>query len=77
MNTKFLATLTAMLLATGLSQPVTNAQASQLFVTSMLNDALVQRSSKSPVLNKVPSAPPDRGAPGGRRGGASRVHLHL
>lgn len=73
MNTKFLATLTAMLLATGLSPPVTNAQASQLLATP---DALVQRSSKSPVLNKVPSAPPERGAPGGRRGGA-RVHLHL
>lgn len=75
MNAKFFATLTAMVLATGLSQPVTNAQAPQLLVPSMLNDVLVQRSPKSPTLqlNEVPSAPPDRGAPGGRRGGAGRA----
>ncbi len=72
MNTKYFVALTAMVLATGLSPPITNDQVPQLVLTSMFNEVLVQRYPKSPSLqiDAVPS-PPERGAPGGRRGGAS------
>jgi hypothetical protein len=75
MNTKYFLALTAMVLATGLSPPLTNAQAPQLVLTSMFNEVLVQRYPKSPSLqiDAVPPPPPERGAPGGRRGGASRA----
>lgn len=72
MNTRYFLALTAMVLATGLSPPLTKAQAPQLVLTSMFNEVLVQRYPKSPSLqiDAVPS-PPERGAPGGRREGAS------
>jgi len=73
MNTKYFVALTAMVLATGLNQPVTNAQAPQLSMNSVFNHVLVQHSPKNLniQIDEVPSLPPERGAPGGRRGGAS------
>ncbi len=74
MNARDLTALTTIILATQLSQPVAHAQASQLVLNSMLNDVLVQRSSKSPILEVDLVAPlPNRGAPDNRSGGASHA----
>lgn len=77
MNAKYFALLTAIVVATGFSQPVTHVQAPQLVVASMFNNVLVERSPKTPSrqIGQVP--PPDRGAPGGRSEGASRSKRHL
>lgn len=74
MKTRDFTTLTTIILATQLSQPVAHAQASQLVLNSMLNDVLVQRSPKSPNLQVDLVAPlPNRGAPDNRSGGASHA----
>lgn len=74
MNARDFTTLTTIVLTTALSQPVAHAQASQLVLNSMLNNVLVQRSSKSPNLQVDLVAPlPNRGAPDNRSGGASHA----
>lgn len=74
MNARDLTALTTIVLTTALSQPVAQVQASQLLLNSMLNDVLVQRSSKSPNLKVDLVAPlPNRGAPDNRSGGASHA----
>lgn len=79
MNAKYFAILTTIVLATGLSQSVTPAQVSPLVSTSSFNEVIVQRSPKSSCLqiDLVAPPPPDRGAPGGRSGGASRAAPRL
>jgi hypothetical protein len=75
MNAKYFATLTAIILATGLSLPVTQAQASQIVLTKTFNAVLVQPSLKSPSLSKdTASPPPIRGAPRDRAGAGTRSH---
>jgi hypothetical protein len=78
MNAKYFAALTAIVLATGLSLPVTHAQASQIVLISMFNDVLVQDSPKSLSLSKETAAPPPpvNGAPRERTGAGSRYHNH-
>lgn len=73
MNAKYFAALSAIILAMGLSQPVTHAQTQESVLTSMLNDVLVQRSPNRQRQQKAsePPSPPDRGAPSGRKGGAT------
>jgi hypothetical protein len=72
MNVKYFAALTAIVLATELSQPLTHAQASQAVLTSMFNDVLVQRSPLNPSLSRnSDSPPPDNGAPSDRTGGGT------
>jgi len=72
MNTRYLAALITIILATGLNQPVTQAQSSQLVLNSMFNDVLVQRSPLSPILQTATEpSPTDRGAPSDRKGAAS------
>lgn len=74
MKTRDFTTLTTIVLTTALSQPVAHAQVPQLVLNSMLNDVLVQRSSKSPNLQVDLVAPlPNRGAPDNRSGGASHA----
>jgi hypothetical protein len=74
MNARDFTTLTTIILATQLSQPVAHVQVPQLLLNSMLNDVLVQRSSKSPNLQVDLVAPlPNRGAPDNRSGGASHA----
>ena len=74
MKTRDFTTLTTIILATQLSQPVAHAQVPQLVLNSMLNDVLVQRSPKSPNLQVDLVAPlPNRGAPDNRSGGASHA----
>ena len=77
MNAQYFAALIAIILTTGLSQPITQAQTQESVLISMLNDVLVQRSPKSQSQQKAsePPSPPDQGAPGGRRGGATRNAL--
>ena len=76
MNAKYFATLTAIVLATGLSLRVTHAQASQVVLTSMFNHVLVQDSPKSLSLSKetAPPPPPVNGAPRDRTGAGTRYH---
>ncbi len=69
MNSKYFALLTIIILDTGLRQPALSAQASQLVLTSTSNDVFVQRT----VIALEPPPPPDRGAPSGREGAASRA----
>jgi len=78
MNAKYFAALTAIVLATGLSLPVTHAQASQVVLTSMFNDVLVQDSPKSLSLSKetAPPPPPVNGAPRDLTGAGTRYHKH-
>ena len=78
MNAKYFATLTAIVLATGLSRPMTQAQASQVVLVKMFNDVLVQDSPKSLSLSKETAAPPPpvNGAPRERTGAGSRYHNH-
>jgi hypothetical protein len=74
MNARDFTTLTTIVLTTALSQPVAHVQVPQLLLNSMLNDVLVQRSSKSPNLQVDLVAPlPNRGAPDNRSGGASHA----
>ncbi len=76
MNARDFTTLTTIILATQLSQPVAHAQVPQLVPNSMLNNVLVQRSSKSPSLKvDLVAPPPNRGAPDNRSGGASHAAL--
>jgi hypothetical protein len=79
MNAKYFAALTAIVLATGLNLPATHAQASQVVLTSMLNDILVQPSPLSPSLSKdsAPPPPPVDGAPGDRTPAGTRSHNRL
>jgi hypothetical protein len=76
MNAKYFAILTAIILATGLSLPVTQAQASQILLTKTFNAVLVQPSLKSPSLSKDTASPPPpvRGAPRDRAGAGTRSH---
>jgi hypothetical protein len=78
MNAKYFAALTAIVLATGLSLPATHAQASQVVLTSMFNDVLVQPSLKSPSLSKdtAPPPPPVDGRPDERTPAGTRSHNH-
>jgi hypothetical protein len=78
MNAKYFATLTAIVLATGLSRPMTQAQASQVVLIKMFNDVLVQDSPKSLSLSKetAPPPPPVNGAPRDRTGAGTRYHNH-
>jgi hypothetical protein len=78
MNAKYFATLTAIVLTTGLSLPVTHAQACQIVLTSMFNDVLVQPSLKSPSLSKdtAPPPPPVDGRPDERTPAGTRSHNH-
>jgi hypothetical protein len=78
MNAKYFATLTAIIFATGLSLPVTQAQASQIVLTKTFNAVLVQPSLKSPSLSKdtAPPPPPVDGAPGDRTPAGTRSHNH-
>ncbi len=73
MNAKYFAALITIILVTGLSQSVTHAQTLESVLTSKLNDVLVQRSPKShsQLKDSEPPSPPDRGAPSGRKGGAT------
>lgn len=73
MNAKYFAALTTIILAMGLSQPVTQAQSKESVVASMLNEIGVQHAPKSQSQQKAsePPAPPERGAPGDRKGGAT------
>ena len=73
MNTQYLATLTAIALAIGFSQPTTSPLGSSL---------QAQQTSQPPVTDKPDDRTPagtritpilDRGAPRDRKGGASRV----
>jgi hypothetical protein len=68
MNAKYFATLTGIIFATGLSLPVTQAQASQMVLTKMFNAVVVQPSLKSPSLSKDTASPPPPvdGAPSDR-----------
>jgi|SRR5919199_3077732 hypothetical protein len=50
MNPKYFATFTTIVLATGLSQPIAQAQAQKSVLNSTLNDVLVARFPKSPTL---------------------------
>ncbi|HEY9711779.1 MAG TPA: hypothetical protein V6D48_26460 [Oculatellaceae cyanobacterium] len=79
MNAKYFATLTAIIFATGLSLPVTQAQASQIVLTKTFNDVLVQRFPKSLSLssNSAPPPPPVDGAPRDRKPAGTRSHKHL
>ena len=78
MNAKYFATLTAIVLATGLSLPVEHAQASQVVLTSMFHDVLVQPSPLSPSLSKdsAPPPPPVDGRPDERTPAGTRSHNH-
>lgn len=78
MNAKYFATLTAIVLATGLSLPLTQAQASQVVLTKMFNDVLVQDSPKSLSLSKETTSPPPPvdGAPSDRTPAGTRSHNH-
>ena len=78
MNAKYFATLTAIVLATGLSRPMTQAQVSQVVLIKMFNDVLVQDSPKSLSLLKetAPPPPPVNGAPRDRTGAGTRYHKH-
>ena len=73
MNAKYFAVLTTIILAMGLSQPVTHAQTQESVLTSMLNDVFVERApkSQSQQIAAEPPSPSDQGAPGGRKGGAT------
>ncbi len=73
MNAKYFAALTTIILAMGLSQPVTSAHTQESVLTSILNDVFVERAPKSQSQQKAsePPSPPDRGAPGDRKGGAT------
>jgi hypothetical protein len=74
MNVKYFAALTAIVLATELSQPLTHAQASQVVLTSMFNDVLVQRSPLNPSLSRnLDSPPPIDGRPDDRTGAGTRA----
>ena len=74
MNIKYFAALTAIVLATGFSQPLTQAQDPQVVLTSMFNDVLVQRSLLNPSLSRnSDSPPPDNGAPSDRTGAGTRT----
>ena len=59
MNAKYFAALTTIICVTGLSQSITYAQVPQLVVSSIFND-------EPPPLQ-------DRGAPGHRKGAATRL----
>lgn len=50
MNPKYFATFTTIILATGLSQPVTQAQAKEPILNSTFNEVFVQRSAKNSSL---------------------------
>ncbi len=54
---KYFALLTPIVLATGFSQPLTHAQTSQLVLNSIFSN----------------EAPPDRGAPGDRKGAGTHA----
>jgi hypothetical protein len=75
MNSKYSIVLTAIVLATGLSLPVTHAQASQFVLTSMFNDVLVQPSPLSLSLSKdsAPPPPPVDGRPDERTPAGTRA----
>jgi hypothetical protein len=75
MNSKYSIVLTAIVLATGLSLLVIHAQASQVVLTSMFNDVLVQPSLKSPSLSKdtAPPPPPVDGRPDERTPAGTRA----
>ncbi len=75
MNSKYSIVLTAIVLATGLSLPVTHAQASQVVLTSMFNDVLVQPSPLSLSLSKdsAPPPPPVDGRPDDRTPAGTRA----
>jgi hypothetical protein len=62
MNAKYFVTLTALVLATGLSPPVAQAQAFQHVPTSL-----------SQQINSAPPKPPVEGAPGDRTGAGTRA----
>ena len=73
MNAKYFAALTTIILAMGLSQPVTRAHTQESVLTSILNDVFVEHAPKSQsqqTASEAPS-PPDQGAPSGRKGGAT------
>jgi len=76
MNAKYFATLTAIIFATGLSLPVTQAQASQIVLTKTFNAVLVQPSLKIPSLSKDTALPPPPvdGAPSDRTQAGNRSH---
>jgi hypothetical protein len=59
MNLKYFVTFTTIVLATGLSQPITPAQTQELVITSRFNNVLVSQ-------KKNPS-PPRPSPPGGSR----------
>ena len=63
MNAKYFAALTIIVWAMGLSQSITYAQVPQLVVNSIFND-------EPPLLE-------DQGAPGDRRGAATRIARYL
>lgn len=69
MNSKYFGLLITIILDSGLRQPTTSAQASQLVLTSTSNNVFVQKT----VIALEPPPPPDQGAPGGREGAASRA----
>jgi hypothetical protein len=78
MNAKYFATLTTIIFATGLSLPVTQAQASQIVLTKTFNAVFVQPSLKSPNLSKDTALqpPPVDGAPRERIGAGTRSRNH-
>ena len=73
MNAKHFAALTTIILAMGLSQPVTRAHTQESVLASRLNEIGVQHApnSQSQQTASEAPAPPDRGAPGDRKGGAT------
>jgi hypothetical protein len=78
MNAKYFAALIAIVLTTGLSLPMAHAQASQIVLTSMFNDVLVQPSPLSPSLSKdsAPPPPPVDGRPDERTPAGTRSYNH-
>lgn len=69
MNAKYFVTLTALVLATGLSPPVAQAQPFQHVPTSMFNDRL----PLSQQINSAPAKPPVEGAPRDRTDAGTRA----
>lgn len=68
MNTKYFATLAAIVFATGFSQSLTHDQAAQVVLTSMFNHVLVQHSPLNPSqpIELVSAPPPVNGRPDDR-----------
>lgn len=74
MLVKYFAVLTAIILATGFSHPLTQAQNPQFVMTLIFNDVLLQRSLLNPNLSRnSDSPPPVDGRPDGRKPAGTRA----